>query len=663
MTFLYPQFLFALAALGIPVIIHLFNFRKARQVYFSSTQFLHTVRQSTSSKLKLKHLLVLLCRLLVILFLVITFSQPVVPGKENMGEGETACIYFDNSMSMSNLIDNNVNGLEGAIFITRDIIKAFPRNMKYVFLTNDFLPFSNSPKSSDDLDRNLSQLTFSPQSRSFEEVYNRIRSLSGGNSGNNIYWISDFQASTFGARPQVRIDSTDHLYLIPLEFQEETNVYVDTVYLDNPFLIQGEKNKLNIILKLENGSGLVDMPVRLFVNGLQVTNASLNLEPGRSSRISFDINFPLQSVNHCRLNFDDFPVDFDNDYYFILNLSDRINISEIKSAARVTVIEKVYGNKELFNFKSYDAGNLDYNFARSADLLVLNELGTVDRNLMGLIRDFYDRGGTLFLIPARAPVTAGFELNGIRLVPTNDSIPTIKPLADPDLSDPFFSEVFESTSERFSMPQATELYNSPSSNVLLKFRDGRSFLSKINNAILLSCPLAPEFTDFQNNALFVPIMYRMAMLSKKSFNRLSYTMGESLVSYRIDSLGAAPITRLVSDKKEIIPAQRISGNDLILDIPKSELDAGIYNIANEGLPGGAVAFNYGKQESVLKQFEENELMNFFGENSNIRVFNIKDINKFDQVLKDNYLGKSYWKYALILAMIFLLAEVLLLRFL
>jgi hypothetical protein len=56
-------------------------------------------------------------------------------------------------------------------------------------------------------------------------------------------------------------------------------------------------------------------------------------------------------------------------------------------------------------------------------------------------------------------------------------------------------------------------------------------------------------------------------------------------------------------------------------------------------------------------------MNFFGENSNIRVFNIKDINKFDQVLKDNYLGKSYWKYALILAMIFLLAEVLLLRFL
>ncbi|MCC6723197.1 MAG: BatA domain-containing protein, partial [Saprospiraceae bacterium] len=35
MQFLYPGFLFALAALAIPIIIHLFYFRRFKKVYFT----------------------------------------------------------------------------------------------------------------------------------------------------------------------------------------------------------------------------------------------------------------------------------------------------------------------------------------------------------------------------------------------------------------------------------------------------------------------------------------------------------------------------------------------------------------------------------------------------------------------------------------------------
>ena len=40
MTFLNPLALFALAAAAIPLIIHLFNFRRPKRVYFSSLEFL-----------------------------------------------------------------------------------------------------------------------------------------------------------------------------------------------------------------------------------------------------------------------------------------------------------------------------------------------------------------------------------------------------------------------------------------------------------------------------------------------------------------------------------------------------------------------------------------------------------------------------------------------
>ncbi|MDO9613526.1 MAG: BatA domain-containing protein, partial [Bacteroidota bacterium] len=45
MSFLYPVFLFALLALAIPVIIHLFNFRRYKTLYFSNVTLLKLIKK------------------------------------------------------------------------------------------------------------------------------------------------------------------------------------------------------------------------------------------------------------------------------------------------------------------------------------------------------------------------------------------------------------------------------------------------------------------------------------------------------------------------------------------------------------------------------------------------------------------------------------------
>ena len=79
MKFAYPEFLYALFAIAIPIIIHLFNFRKFKKIYFSNVEFLKEVQQETQAKSKLKHLLILLSRILAIVFLVFAFAQPFIP--------------------------------------------------------------------------------------------------------------------------------------------------------------------------------------------------------------------------------------------------------------------------------------------------------------------------------------------------------------------------------------------------------------------------------------------------------------------------------------------------------------------------------------------------------------------------------------------------------
>src|SRR3954470_10541393 len=100
MSFLYPSFLWALAALAIPIVIHLFNFRRTTRIYFSNTRFLKLVKEVTTAKRRLKHYLILASRLFFLLFLILAFAQPIIPAREQLGNGKSIVLYIDNSQSM-----------------------------------------------------------------------------------------------------------------------------------------------------------------------------------------------------------------------------------------------------------------------------------------------------------------------------------------------------------------------------------------------------------------------------------------------------------------------------------------------------------------------------------------------------------------------------------
>ena len=105
MHFLYPAFLFALTALAIPILIHLFNFRRYQKVYFSNVQFLKEIQEQQSSRRNLKERLILAARLLALTFLVLAFAKPYIPGQNaaTAGKQQAVSVFVDNSYSMSTL--------------------------------------------------------------------------------------------------------------------------------------------------------------------------------------------------------------------------------------------------------------------------------------------------------------------------------------------------------------------------------------------------------------------------------------------------------------------------------------------------------------------------------------------------------------------------------
>ncbi len=213
------------------------------------------------------------------------------------------------------------------------------------------------------------------------------------------------------------------------------------------------------------------------------------------------------------------------------------------------------------------------------------------------------------------------------------------------------------------MPNAIQLVSwGADRSAILQFKNSKPFLSQFGKTFLLASPLDKKFTDFFNHALFVPVMYRIAASGKKTEQALYYSSSTSAVTIAADSIVGEEPVRLVGSE-ELIPTQRNTNGQLQLDLPKYSLTSGFYYVIHRKDTLGLVAFDFDKKESLLDQLKPAEAKSLLGNKASISIFNGTTANSFTSEVKDKYLGKPLWKFAVILALLFLLAEVLLIRFL
>jgi hypothetical protein len=656
MSFVYPSFLWALTALSIPIIIHLFNFRKTTRIYFSNTRLLRQVKQETTQKRKLKQYLVLASRLLFLLFLVLAFTQPFIPAAEQLSAGKNKIIYIDNSYSMTLPVEDKFRSFDAATAFVQEIAEVFPPDTRYQLITNDFAPFSNTYKTKTEVLDLLAQLRLSPISRQAAEVSSRMQTFT-----DEVFWISDFQKSTWGS-DRFQFDTLRQWHLVPVEATSASNVYVDSLWLDNPFVVGGEKNTIRVKLQNDGPRRLEGLIVKLTINGVQEATASATLDPDSHGDISFDVSTGLSGLNSGVVSFNDFPGTFDNEFYFTLNFSRQLRIMEIKQGVGQSFVEKVFGNKQLFQFKTYPASNVDYNQITQADMVVVNGVDRIDPALGASLASYRQTSGTILFIPGTKPdigsYSATFSLPNLKWLPADVQ----EELDKPDYNNPLFENIFEERTNQLSMPRAKKHLDwGQDRSAILKFRSGLPFLSQYGHLFVLASPLEKTATDFYQHALFVPVMYRIAASGRKNESQLYYYLTESLVTIRADSIYGEEPVRLVG-QQELIPPQRKDIDKVIMELPKFSMNAGFYHALFRKDTLDQVAFNLTRDESKLDRFTASDLQERFG-NKMVSVFSSTSASSLAADIRERYLGTPLWKFALVLSLIFLLAEVLLIRFL
>ncbi|MCP9770531.1 hypothetical protein EGI22_21705 [Lacihabitans sp. LS3-19] len=688
MQFLFPSVLWGLLALSIPLIVHLFNFRRTKKVYFSNVALLKTVETKSSAFRKLKQWLVMAARMLFLACLVLAFAQPIFfKNNKSLSSKPVGIngIYLDNSLSMQNTTESK-RFLDLAVIKIDELLSIFNRSSNVQMTTNDFDGQDQFVTNASKVKDRLTTVDFSEVPRTFEQVYKRQRSIAqkhNPSAENHFFWFSDFQKSTAGVLENLKIDSNDKVHLIPVVGKTSQNVYVDSTWLSMPVVREMQNNVLNIKVSNSGNKGVEKLSLKLYLDNVQSSTSSVDIPANGSAMAKFNFTVKERGSHKGKVIFDDQPITFDNDYYFVLNASPTIRVLHLfGQRSSQNYIAKMYANDSLFNFQSSPISNFDPGQIQNADLVVLEGISTLDGETKLAIETFLSDGGSVAISPSDNPSVQNLQAflgkYGIQNLEIGSDVPTVDNLLEinePDKASPFFEDVFERSSfnSMVSLPKAiNKLQWSGAADKLLSFRNGRGFLTKTKvgdgNLYLFASPFNANFGNFAEHAYFVPTFYKMAYLSSKS-DRLAYSFSESSLSFFMPNAPKNASYKLKNDKLEIIPVQRLMGKTLNLTLPKSSelsdgqlFGSGFYDLVINGKVEKTLALNHDHKESKMDVYSPETLRGFFKNQINVEVYDDIFDGSFIEAFRDTSMGKPLWKYFIIAALAFLLLEILLIRF-
>ncbi|MXV15027.1 BatA domain-containing protein [Hufsiella ginkgonis] len=673
MSFLYPAFLFALSAVAIPILIHLFNFRRFKKVYFSNVRFLKDIEVRTSSSKNLRRLLILFARILAIIFLVLAFAKPFIPDNASLKQAgnQVISIYLDNSYSME-AVNKDGTLLDEARRRAREIVSAYTLNDKFQLLTNDFEGRHQRLLSREEFISALDEVKISGVTRTIPQVLKRQQDIFTGepNAPKTSYLLSDFQVNMVPDEAFVP-DSTVALRFVKIGSNPLPNISVDSAWFASPIHKPGETERLIVQLRNNSDKQAENIPVKLNINKQQKAVASLSIPPRsvRSDTLSF--SGLTGGWQQGEIQITDYPVVFDDKFFFSFYVKKSLPVLVISDKGFSPYLNAVYRSDPFFSLVNVSSGNLNYSGLGGYPMIILNELASIPPATSQQLKKYADNGGTLVIFPSLdADLSSlGSFLQGLGTDIPEEVVDQETKVTAMNVRHPLFGGVFEKVPQNMDLPVAKayirySTQSRTSRQPILDFPGGRSFFSQyrsgLGNVYLSAVPLDDEVSNFARHSVFVPIMYQSALLSLRD-GKLFYTLGrDQFLEINKITLQANQVLKLKKDNFEVIPDVQQAANSTRVYIADQVKQEGNYNLVKGDSIIAAAGFNDNRGESDLSYLDDKNLESMFP-GRKVNIFNTSKASIQNEIKEVND-GMHLWKVCIILALIFLAAEVLLIRF-
>ncbi|MBN2596465.1 BatA and WFA domain-containing protein [Labilibaculum sp.] len=673
--FLHPEILWTLLALLFPIIIHLFNFKRFKKIYFSNLKFLKNLNIENKRRSKVKKWLLLLLRLLALACIIIAFSQPYIPSEKDQNkrlqQNEFFRIYIDNSFSM-NAETESGNALETAKNKAIELINSYPNYSKIRIYSNHFFPFSSNLNKQQAIAR-VMDINPSPLPVLLSEQIKKIQ-LNNADTNYHLYVFSDFQ-KTQSDIENIEVDSTNSITFLPLSVQQSSNLLIDSCWFDKPYHQVKQSQELFIRLVNTSNQNYQKIPIKLSINDSTKSISSFDIDRNSKKNISLKYVNNKSGIYQGMVEINDFPITYDNKFYFSYSINDKIQIGSVNQKEPNKYLNKLFSNTEAFEFKNHDKSSIFNENPDNYQLLILNEIQEMESGFSQTVKNYLSNGGHVLFIPNSKPNQSVNEFLDEILAPQLLQIDSSKQkLSIIELNSELYQNVFKEIKTDARLPDIYQHYKLGTSKnnlseTIWKTQAGDDLLIKIKygngNFYQLSMQLNPKWTNLITHPIFVPTFINLTRNSNNN-QSLYYTLGNKepvkINSFKHKSSNARFHIINKKNHTDIIPDQENNFDKGTLLYTREEIiQAENYLISRNDSIIYCCSFNYSRIESDPEYFTLDELKSQIKSQLLPISINSPEKMKLSDIYNEQSNGKRYWKHFVLLCILLTVSESLLHR--
>jgi hypothetical protein len=400
--FLAPLFLAGLAALAIPILVHLTHKERKEPIVFPSLMFLQLIPFRTQRRQRIRNWLLFALRALVVALLVVAFARPFLrtPREPGAGSRTARVILLDRSASMG------ARGRwERAVAAAREEVASLPRGARMALVAFD------------DRAEALTELT--DDRAALTEALERVRPGSGagryapalqvaaslierGGGVGDVVLVSDFQRGGFDGATSARLPAGIALRTVDVGDTTLVNASVVDVVLDRENAPSGPRTTVSARLAAARGAAR-DVPVVLEIEGRRVQTVRARLVPGGATVARFAALRDPESARRARVVIPTDDQHADDAWHLVLGPAPRLAVL-LLSRADAAGGDALYLRQALivasdpaFPVSQRPAGSVRAQDLTAASVVILHDApwpgGDAGRRLLDWVR----AGGGLFV--------------------------------------------------------------------------------------------------------------------------------------------------------------------------------------------------------------------------------------------------------------------------
>jgi hypothetical protein len=529
MNFLNPIYLFALAAVAVPILIHIFSRRRVPQVPFSTIRFLRRSDRRSMVRINLRRLLLLALRVIGIALVALVFARPVVRGGLAAlfprGGSRAVCILLDRSYSM------RVEGDEGTVF---DRAKARVASVL------------------DDLDKDdeVSIVLFDTARETIydgeaarEVVLSALGGLRPSWGGTDLrsavafgrrtversrrdvrelYVVSDFQRSGLGAAPDSAGSALPlRAFLLPVQASPAANVAIEGVLTPRVTLHMGETVGLKVLLRNTSRELEARFPLEVSVGGRTIMEKEIDMPPAsvKDEAVVFPAERSGWVEGVVRKRADRLPAD--DTRFFTIHVENAVNVLLVADEHGFYLEQALSpeGSEGDLSVTRTPWREFTSERLKEADVVVLGSGRGPSRGDVELVERFVSAGGKAIVLVLPELEEAVAKLS--RFSPRVDFtempqgyVTLLKPPRVPGFLAPF-DETDLAALSRLRFRRVALVSNVPERAIRLKFSTGTPFIWEESRGkgtiIFAAIDPRPEAGELVLSPYFLPLVQQLVL--------------------------------------------------------------------------------------------------------------------------------------------------------